>query len=325
MRRTLNALTTKLAGRVKPFLNIPTALMMALAVGGFGLSLLMVEDSMIGIADNPNTDSIPSHMTVNGVSDKSGPQPKYTVWAHFTDCDGRTPEVWSLFKTPKFSPDGELPGLYVGDTSHKWNGQITMTVSKYGAFGWTRNREPITAQHAKSNPDPGPFTSSSSLMWGNVGDAKESGGWGLYEDEIGLYTKSRTMTWHNALVRFTVIGRPKKVDAAYWEDYLQMSGILVETLLKKRGIPIPPGVTTWTFNEVGELIVGDNPFITEHFVRGNDTFSPDISLWWSTVDTISASADGEGDFTGNGFHVNRESHMHNSDGNERERRLHYTW
>ena len=46
MRRTLNALTTKLAGRVKPFLNIPTALMTALAVGGFGLSLWMVDDSM---------------------------------------------------------------------------------------------------------------------------------------------------------------------------------------------------------------------------------------------------------------------------------------
>ncbi len=45
MRRTLNALTTKLAGRVKPFLNIPTALMMPLAVGGFGLSLWMVEDA----------------------------------------------------------------------------------------------------------------------------------------------------------------------------------------------------------------------------------------------------------------------------------------
>ncbi len=46
MKRTLNALTTKLAGRVQPFLNIPTALMMALAVGGFALSLWMVEDSM---------------------------------------------------------------------------------------------------------------------------------------------------------------------------------------------------------------------------------------------------------------------------------------
>ncbi|MDE0021040.1 MAG: hypothetical protein OXT69_06625 [Candidatus Poribacteria bacterium] len=49
MRRTLNALTTKLAGRVKPFLNIPTALMTALAVGGFGLSLWMVEDSMLSM------------------------------------------------------------------------------------------------------------------------------------------------------------------------------------------------------------------------------------------------------------------------------------
>ncbi|MDE0022320.1 MAG: hypothetical protein OXT69_13200 [Candidatus Poribacteria bacterium] len=48
MRRTLNALTTKLAGRVKPFLNIPTALMMALAVGGFGLSLWMVDDAIEG-------------------------------------------------------------------------------------------------------------------------------------------------------------------------------------------------------------------------------------------------------------------------------------
>ena len=47
MKKAMNALTTKLAGRVKPFLNIPTALMMALAVGGFGLSLWMVEDSMI--------------------------------------------------------------------------------------------------------------------------------------------------------------------------------------------------------------------------------------------------------------------------------------
>lgn len=46
MKKAMNALSTKLAGRVKPFLNIPTALMTALAVGGFGLSLWMVDDSM---------------------------------------------------------------------------------------------------------------------------------------------------------------------------------------------------------------------------------------------------------------------------------------
>ena len=67
MKKAMNALTTKLAGRVKPFLNIPTVLMMALAVGGFGLSLWMVDhsiDKSSYILAHNQDDCIPSEYLV---------------------------------------------------------------------------------------------------------------------------------------------------------------------------------------------------------------------------------------------------------------------
>lgn len=61
MKRILNALTMKLAGRVKPFLNIPTALLMCLAFAGFGVSLWMADDSIKNLA----------HVAVSGNNDNS--------------------------------------------------------------------------------------------------------------------------------------------------------------------------------------------------------------------------------------------------------------